>query len=61
MNEELKITNEWDKVFPMSDKVNHKKVIFKNYFGISLVADLYDQKDKILFDKIEKFLREYLK
>lgn len=41
MNEELKITNEWDKVFPLSEKVNHKKVTFKNHFGITLVADMY--------------------
>ncbi|MBR2840312.1 MAG: alpha/beta hydrolase [Bacilli bacterium] len=45
MTEELKITNEWDKVFPLSDKVNHKKVTFKNHFGISLVADMYEPKD----------------
>ena len=45
MKEELNITNEWDKVFPQSDKVNHKKVIFKNHFGISLVADMYEPKE----------------
>ena len=32
MKESLKITNEWDKVFPLSKKVNHKKVSFKNHF-----------------------------
>ena len=42
MKEELNITNEWDKVFPLSDKVNHKKVTFKNHFGITLVADMYE-------------------
>ena len=42
MNES--ITNEWNKVFPLSDKVNHKKVIFKNHFGITLVADMYEPK-----------------
>ena len=41
MNEELNITNEWDKVFPQSEKVDHKKVTFKNHFGITLVADMY--------------------
>ena len=41
-NEELKITEEWDKVFPKSEKVNHRKVTFKNHFGITLVADLYE-------------------
>ena len=44
MSEELKITEEWDKVFPKSEKVNHRKVTFKNHFGIALVADLYEPK-----------------
>ncbi len=43
-NEELKITEEWDKVFHKSEKVNHRKVTFKNHFGITLVADLYEPK-----------------
>lgn len=43
-NEELKIVEEWDKVFPKSEKVNHRKVTFKNHFGITLVADLYEPK-----------------
>lgn len=45
MPEELSITKKWDKVFPLSDKVNHKKVTFKNHFGITLVADMYKPKD----------------
>ena len=45
MKEELNITNEWDKVFQLSDKVNHKKVTFKNHFGITLVADMYEPKN----------------
>lgn len=44
MKEELKITSEWDKVFSKSEKVNHKKVTFKNHFGITLVADMYEPK-----------------
>lgn len=44
MKEEIKITNEWDKVFPLSNKVNHKKITFKNHFGITLVADMYEPK-----------------
>ena len=44
MSKELKITEEWDKVFPKSEKVNHRKVTFKNHFGITLVADLYEPK-----------------
>ena len=43
--EELKLVQEWDKVFPKSDKVNHKKVTFKNHFGITLVADMYEPKN----------------
>jgi fermentation-respiration switch protein FrsA (DUF1100 family) len=34
----------WDKTFPKSDKVDHKKVTFKNRYGISLAADLYQPK-----------------
>ncbi|WLQ05866.1 hypothetical protein [Arthrobacter oryzae] len=34
-------TNTWDKTFPRSKKVDHKKVSFKNRYGIELVADLY--------------------
>jgi len=41
MNTTLQLTQEWDKVFPQSDKVTHEKVTFKNRFGITLVADLY--------------------
>ncbi|MBP3255196.1 MAG: alpha/beta hydrolase [Clostridia bacterium] len=44
MNNEITITDEWDKVFSKSDKINHKKVTFKNHFGITLVADLYEPK-----------------
>lgn len=39
--EALKLTQEWDKVFPPSDKVKHKKVTFCNRYGITLAADLY--------------------
>lgn len=42
---ELKLTNEWDKVFPKSDKVDHKKVTFHNRFGITLAADMYTPKN----------------
>ena len=40
----LTLTNEWDKVFPQSDKVNHRKVTFHNRYGITLAADLYEPK-----------------
>ncbi len=39
--EELKLTQEWDKVFPKSEKVGHRKVTFVNHFGITLAADMY--------------------
>ena len=34
----------WDKVFPLSETVNHRKVEFKNRYGITLVGDLYSPK-----------------
>ena len=43
--EELELVQEWDKVFPKSDKVDHEKVTFHNRFGITLAADLYKPKD----------------
>ena len=39
--EELKLTREWDKTFPTSEKVDHCKVTFTNHFGITLAADMY--------------------
>jgi uncharacterized protein len=36
----------WDKTFPQSDKVTHQKVKFKNRYGITLAADLYQPKDR---------------
>lgn len=37
----LQLTQEWDKTFPKSDKVDHKKVTFSNRYGIELAADMY--------------------
>ena len=37
----MNLTQEWDKVFPLSEKVNHKKVTFKTQYGLTLAADLY--------------------
>ena len=45
MNTTLQLTQEWDKVFPQSDKVTHEKVTFKNRFGIELAADMYTPKN----------------
>ena len=41
MEEKLNLTQEWDKVFPQSEKVKHCKVTFHNRYGITLAADLY--------------------
>ena len=41
----LNLTQEWDKTFPQSDKVNHSKVTFVNRYGIMLAADMYVPKD----------------
>jgi fermentation-respiration switch protein FrsA (DUF1100 family) len=43
--EKLELTQEWDKVFPQSDKVNHSKITFHNRYGITLAADLYVPKN----------------
>ena len=37
----MQLTQDWDKTFPKSDKVDHQKVTFKNRYGITLVGDLY--------------------
>lgn len=42
--EQLNLTNEWDKTFEKSDKVEHRKVSFANRYGITLAADLYAPK-----------------
>lgn len=42
--EQLNLTQEWDKTYPKSDKVNHSKVTFINRYGITLAADLYAPK-----------------
>lgn len=45
MEKKLNLTQEWDKTFPLSDKVHHSKVTFHNRYGITLAADLYIPKD----------------
>lgn len=44
MSSTLKITQEWDKIFLKSEKVEHRKVTFINRYGITLVGDLYTPK-----------------
>ena len=41
----LNLTQEWDKVFPLSEKVNHRKATFETQYGLTLAADLYTPKD----------------
>jgi fermentation-respiration switch protein FrsA (DUF1100 family) len=42
--QQLHLTQQWDKTFPQSAKVNHRKVTFVNRYGITLAADLYEPK-----------------
>lgn len=46
MEEKLVLTEEWDKTFPKSKLVDHRKVTFHNRYGITLAADLYEPKNK---------------
>ena len=45
MEKKLNLAQDWDKVFPQSDKVDHGKITFHNRYGITLAADLYVPKD----------------
>lgn len=45
MTAQLNLTQEWDKIFPQSDKVNHSKITFRNRYGITLAADMYVPKN----------------
>ena len=45
MEEQLHLTEEWDKAFPRNDRVAHRKVTFRSRYGITLAADLYQPKD----------------
>lgn len=40
--ETLQLTREWDKTFPRSERTKHRKVTFRNRYGILLAADLYE-------------------
>ena len=44
-SDNLELTTEWDKTFPKSERVNHRKVTFRNRYGITLAADLYEPKE----------------
>ena len=45
MNTTATLTQEWDKVFPLSEKVDHHKVTFETQYGLTLAADLYTPKN----------------
>ena len=45
MTQQLTMTQEWDKVFPLSEKVSHRKVTFPTQYGLTLAADLYTPKE----------------
>lgn len=47
MEEKLTLTQEWDKTFPKSETVDHRKVTFHNRYGITLAADLYTPKEAV--------------
>ena len=63
--EQLNLTQEWDKVFPKSDKVEHSKLTGDNKELLIIPGashtDLYDQMDVIPFAKLKAFFEEYLK
>ena len=40
LNEALQLVTEWDKTFPKSENVDHRKVVFSNRYGITLAADM---------------------
>lgn len=48
----LNLTKQWDKVFARNENVNHKKVTFKNHFGIELAADMFWPKEGDKFPAI---------
>lgn len=45
-NRKITLATRWDKTFPQSKQVDHRKVTFRNRFGITLAADLYRPKNR---------------
>lgn len=43
--QKLVLTDVWDKTFPQSNKVSHRKVTFHNRYGVTLAADMYTPKN----------------
>ena len=42
MMKHVELTQEWDKVFPKSNKIKQRKVTFHTRYGVTLAADLYE-------------------
>ena len=40
-SKEMKLEQDWDKTFAKSENIDHKKVTFRNRYGITLAGDLY--------------------
>ena len=53
--EKLNLTQKWDKVFPKSGKVDHKKVTFHNRYGITLAGGVVDP----LPENAPQFVKDY--
>ena len=60
-SEKLELSQEWDKVFPQSDAVEHEKVTFVNRFGITLAADLHKPKNVAAQRTVDYRASEYLR
>lgn len=43
--EKLNLTQEWDKVFPKNNQIDHRKITFHNRYGVTLAADMYIPKN----------------
>ena len=53
----MQLEQKWDKTFPQSSKVDHKKITFHNRYGVTLVADMYipkNSKGKKLDENVEE-------
>lgn len=55
-SEKLRLTREWDKVFPKEETVHHEKVTFKNHFGIELATDMFYPKTALACENTDKKL-----
>ncbi len=57
----LELAQEWDKVFPLSEKVNHRKVTFQTQYGLTLAAaGKGEPKNMIPWDTLADFFTRNL-